>query len=68
VGGGGARRAGAGAGAGWLGTAARFLPAVWGRRIRRVQRYAAVWATVVEDAMVVVFVLGAAAWWKGEPV
>ena len=50
---------------GVLGTISNFLPPPWNGYIRLVARYSGIYTTIVEDAMVVVFVLGAVAWWKG---
>ncbi|MCJ1312311.1 hypothetical protein MMC25_005985 [Agyrium rufum] len=51
---------------GMVGMAANFLPEPWRGRLLLVSRYAGIWSTVVEDGMVVVFVLGCVAWWQGE--
>ena len=53
-------------GSGMLSTISQFLPEPWAGWVRVVGRYAVIWNTVVADAMVVVFVLGAAAWWGGQ--
>ena len=50
---------------GWLGMAAQVLPEPWKSYLGLVTRYSGIWFTVVEDAMVVVFILGVVAWWKG---
>lgn len=42
-----------------------FVPEPWAQLIRTVGRYSTIYTTIVSDAMVVVFVLGAVAWWKG---
>ncbi|GAM84609.1 hypothetical protein ANO11243_026050 [Dothideomycetidae sp. 11243] len=54
-------------GGGWLATIANsgMIPEPWVGYIRVAGRYMTIWTTVVADAMVVVFVLGAIAWWKG---
>lgn len=51
---------------GLLGTVAGFLPEPYRGYLGLVGRYSGIWNTVVQDAMVVVFVLGCVAWWKGE--
>jgi len=33
--------------------------------VRTVGRYSVIYKTVVSDAMVIVFVLGATSWWRG---
>lgn len=57
-------------GSGWLATIANsgFVPPPYAQYIRTVGRYATIWSTVVSDAMVVVFVLGCMAWWRGMAV
>ena len=50
---------------GWIGMGAGFLPEPYRGYVRLVGRYARIWGTVVEDAMVVVFVVGCVAWWEG---
>ena len=50
---------------GWMGIAGSMLPEPWKGYVRLAARYSGVWSTVVEDGMVVVFVLGCVAWWKG---
>jgi hypothetical protein len=55
-------------GGGMLSTVAGILPSPYGSYIRTIGRYSVIWSTVVSDAMVVVFVLGATAWWKGAAV
>ncbi|KAL1305213.1 hypothetical protein AAFC00_002131 [Neodothiora populina] len=54
-------------GGGMLATIANsgLVPEPWGGYIRVFGRYSVIWQTVVGDAMTVVFVLGAAAWWRG---
>lgn len=42
-----------------------FVPEPWAGRVRTIGRYSTIYTTIVSDAMVVVFVLGAIAWWKG---
>lgn len=50
---------------GFLGGITQILPEPYAGYVRVVGRYSVIWQTVVADAMVVVFVLGAAAWWRG---
>ena len=50
---------------GWMGTVARMLPKPWSGYAALLSRYSRIWTTIVEDAMVVVFVLGCVAWWNG---
>ena len=54
-------------GSGWLATIANsgLVPEPYGGWIRVVGRYSVIWQTVVGDAMVVVFLLGAVAWARG---
>lgn len=54
-------------GGGWLAMIANsgFVPEPWAGYVRTVGSYIRIWTTVVSDAMVVVFVLGCLAWWKG---
>ncbi|KAF2130917.1 hypothetical protein P153DRAFT_336945 [Dothidotthia symphoricarpi CBS 119687] len=52
-------------GSGILSTVAGILPAPYGGYVRTIGRYGVIWSTVVSDAMVVVFILGATTWWKG---
>ncbi|KAM0707036.1 hypothetical protein Q7P35_006367 [Cladosporium inversicolor] len=42
-----------------------FVPEPYAQLIRTVGRYSTIYTTIVSDAIVVVFVLGAIAWWKG---
>ncbi|KAF2689755.1 hypothetical protein K458DRAFT_292124 [Lentithecium fluviatile CBS 122367] len=53
-------------GGGILSTIGAFLPEPYAGYVRVVGRYSVIYSTVVSDAMVVVFVLGAAAWWNGD--
>ena len=53
---------------GMMSTVAGFLPQPWGARVGLASRYMGIWSTLVQDAFVVVFLLGAAAWWSGEGV
>ncbi|KAL1647893.1 hypothetical protein SLS61_007161 [Didymella pomorum] len=55
-------------GSGILSTVAGFLPPPYGGYIRTIGRYGVIYTTVVSDAMVVVFVLGATVWWRGAGV
>ncbi|KAL8710326.1 MAG: hypothetical protein Q9220_005096 [cf. Caloplaca sp. 1 TL-2023] len=50
---------------GWLGMATQLLPEPWKSYVGLMARYSGIWMTAVQDAMVVVFILGAVAWWKG---
>ncbi|KAL8674718.1 MAG: hypothetical protein Q9168_000876 [Polycauliona sp. 1 TL-2023] len=50
---------------GWLGMLTQMLPEPWKTYAGLVMRYSGIWTTVVQDAMIVVFVLGCVAWWKG---
>jgi len=50
---------------GIMGTLSQILPMPYAGWIRVAGRYSVIYTTVVADAMVVVFVLGAMAWWKG---
>ena len=50
---------------GILGTIAKFLPMPWKGYVSLVARYSGIYTTVVEDAMIIVFVLGCVAWWQG---
>jgi len=55
-------------GSGWLATIAGsgFVPEPWGSWLRIVGRYGTIWSTLLGDVMVVVFILGAVAWWRGK--
>ena len=44
---------------------APLVPEPWRARMLVLGRYGVIYSTVVADAMVVLFVLGVAAWWKG---
>ena len=48
-----------------LGKIAAFLPEPYAGYLRVLNRYSIIYTTVVSDALVVVFVLGAWAWWLG---
>lgn len=54
-------------GTGWLATIANsgLVPEPYGGWVRVIGRYSVIWQTVVGDAMVVVFLLGLVAWWRG---
>ncbi|KAL9051081.1 MAG: hypothetical protein Q9162_006254 [Coniocarpon cinnabarinum] len=49
----------------FLGKIAAFLPEPYAGYLRLLNRYSIIYTTVVSDALVVVFVLGCFAWWKG---
>jgi hypothetical protein len=53
---------------GLLGTLAAIVPQPYGGYLRVIGRYSVIYTTVVADAMVIVFVLGAMAWWNGAVV
>ncbi|KAF2847148.1 hypothetical protein T440DRAFT_471256 [Plenodomus tracheiphilus IPT5] len=55
-------------GSGILSTVAGILPAPYSGYVRTVGRYSVIYSTVVSDAMVIVFVLGASSWWRGAAV
>ncbi|KAH7382163.1 hypothetical protein BKA66DRAFT_570462 [Pyrenochaeta sp. MPI-SDFR-AT-0127] len=55
-------------GSGILSTIAGILPAPYSGYIRTIGRYSVIYSTVVSDAMVVVFVLGATSWLRGAAV
>ena len=55
-------------GSGILSTIAGILPHPYSGYVRTVGRYSVIYSTVVSDAMVVVFVLGATSWWRGAAV
>ena len=50
---------------GWIGIVGNMLAEPWRGYLRLAARYSGIWSTVVEDGMVVLFVLGCVAWWKG---
>lgn len=52
-------------GSGILSTIGQLLPEPYAGYVRVIGRYSVIYSTVVSDAMVVVFVLGAASWWNG---
>ena len=45
--------------------ATSFLPEPWRSYVLVLSRYAVIYTTIMADAMVLVFVLGAVAWWRG---
>lgn len=53
---------------GWLGVVMGVVPEPWKGWVGLGRRYGGIYTRVVEDAMVVVFVLGAKAWWMGGAV
>ncbi|KAL1648849.1 hypothetical protein SLS58_002029 [Diplodia intermedia] len=53
---------------GIMGTLSTVLPEPFAGYVRLAGRYSVIYTTVVADAMVVVFVLGVMAWWKGAVV
>lgn len=57
---------GAGGPGGWMGMLVGVLPPPWKGYVRLGSRYAGMVGRVVEDGMVVVFVVGAVAWWRGQ--
>ncbi|KAI9717000.1 MAG: hypothetical protein M1828_007465 [Chrysothrix sp. TS-e1954] len=50
---------------GLLATAGRWVPDPYGNYLRILSRYRVIYNTIISDALVVIFVLGCAAWWKG---
>ncbi|KAL8945232.1 MAG: hypothetical protein Q9211_000242 [Gyalolechia sp. 1 TL-2023] len=50
----------------WMSMLTQVLPEPWRSYVGLVARYSGIWTTIVEDAMVVVFVLGCVVWWKGD--
>lgn len=52
-------------GSGIMSTISQFLPEPYGGYVRVLGRYSVIYQTVLSDAMVVVFVLGAMSWWRG---
>ena len=51
--------------AGWLQLIGGILPEPWRGWSRLAGQYSGIWKTLVEDAMVVVFVMGIVGWWRG---
>ncbi len=56
---------GAGGGGMWMGLVESVLPDPYRGYLRLGRRYSVILSTVVADAMVVLFVLGCVAWWRG---
>ena len=52
-------------GSGILSSIGSMLPEPYAGYVRVIGRYSVIYSTVVSDAMVIVFVLGAASWWRG---
>ncbi|KAL8738646.1 MAG: hypothetical protein Q9181_000592 [Wetmoreana brouardii] len=50
---------------GWMGMLTQVLPEPWKSYAGLLTGYSGIWTTTVQDAMVVVFVLGVVAWWNG---
>lgn len=50
---------------GFVGFLMGILPKPWKGWVALASRYSGIYTTIVQDAMVVVFVLGCVAWWKG---
>lgn len=50
---------------GFVGFLLGILPEPWKGWVALASRYSGIYTTIVQDAMVVVFVLGCVAWWKG---
>ncbi|MCJ1392438.1 hypothetical protein MMC18_005305 [Xylographa bjoerkii] len=50
---------------GILATVSNFLPMPYKGYVSLIARYSGIYTTIVEDAMVIVFVLGCVAWWQG---
>lgn len=59
------RDRGALSGEGWMNMIAGIVPEPWRSRALLFSRYSVICSTVMQDAMVVVFVLGCMAWWEG---
>jgi GET complex subunit GET2 len=53
---------------GMVKTISGFLPPPWNQRLLLASRYSSIWTTLVADAMVVVWMIGVVAWWRGELV
>ena len=51
---------------GWLSMIGRVLPEPYRGYVRLMGRYSGIWATVVEDGMIVIWVLGVGRWFMGE--
>ena len=50
---------------GWMGIVGNMLPEPYRGWLILAGRYSGIWSTVVEDGMVIVFIVGLVAWWKG---
>lgn len=50
---------------GFVGFLMGILPEPWKGWVALASRYSGIYTTIIQDAMVVVFVLGFVAWWKG---
>lgn len=50
---------------GWTGIVMNMLPEPYKGWLMLAARYSGIWSTIVEDGMVVIFVVGVVAWWKG---
>ena len=50
---------------GMLATVANVLPEPWKGRAKLLARHKGIWNTLVSDGLVVIWVLGATAWWQG---
>ena len=50
---------------GWLGIVGNTLPEPYKGYLLLAGRYSGIWSTVVEDGMVIIFIVGLVAWWKG---
>ena len=50
---------------GVLGAVGAMLPEPYATYIRIIGRYSVIFSTIASDAMVIVFVLGVVAWWRG---
>ena len=48
-----------------MGIASSILPKPWGDYLRLIARYSGIWSTIVEDACVLIFMVGVVSWWKG---
>lgn len=49
---------------GIMGTISTFLPKPWAGYLRLIARYSGIWSTIMEDAYVLVFVIGVVSWWR----
>ena len=50
---------------GWMGIVGNMLPEPYKGWLALAGRYSGIWSTVVEDGMIIVFIVGLVAWWKG---